>query len=227
MISTIYNLTSKPIYGRQQGTCRILGVQSNGVNFDDWVKPTFTNYEFLYPGDIISNQAMYFFDEKNHDFTGRTGKDKQQKCRSYSHFLHEGVWHIMTKADLQKMSSLILSGCEWVCVANSGQKHLVWLTQKNMWNFEGVQIEQDIELLSELIDTTNFMYTNGISKKMISGDDVNLKAIRDFGFDEWFELDQKLSKFRGSKIFDFAVFLTHRDESLLREKITYQKTLFE
>ena len=54
----IYALSSRPIYGNVSGVCRITGKESEGLIFNKWVKPTFTDHAYLLPGNIISNEAF-------------------------------------------------------------------------------------------------------------------------------------------------------------------------
>jgi hypothetical protein len=60
----IYSLSSqKPIIGNTKGICRITGKAAEGIPFSDWVKDTFTDHAYLYAGSIISNEAVFCFDE--------------------------------------------------------------------------------------------------------------------------------------------------------------------
>lgn len=61
----IYSLSNKPVYGNEKGTCRITGQQSTGIKFSKWIKDTFTDIGFLRPGNIISNEAAFCFEEQS------------------------------------------------------------------------------------------------------------------------------------------------------------------
>ena len=53
------------IYGTEKGICRITGNEGIGVNFEKWVRDTFNDHDRLFPGTIISNEAMFCFDESS------------------------------------------------------------------------------------------------------------------------------------------------------------------
>lgn len=53
------------------GNCRICGKNGIGQLFDDWVKPTFTDWDKLQPGEIICNDCLFWFDESSEVLTKR------------------------------------------------------------------------------------------------------------------------------------------------------------
>ena len=59
----LYKIVNPAPVGTKKGTCRITGERSTGVSFAVWVKDTFTNFDCLKPGEIISNEALFCFDE--------------------------------------------------------------------------------------------------------------------------------------------------------------------
>lgn len=60
--------------GDKIGICRITGMPSTGMPFQKWVKDTFTDHAYLYPGDIISNEAAFCFDEASETISHKVGK---------------------------------------------------------------------------------------------------------------------------------------------------------
>ncbi len=72
----LYGFSSDKIYGNEKGICRITGKESTGLKFDDWVKDTFTDYASLYPGTIISNEALFCFEESSELIAKKVNKDK-------------------------------------------------------------------------------------------------------------------------------------------------------
>jgi hypothetical protein len=61
-------------YGSDKGICRITGKESEGILFDKWVRDTFTDFGSLKPGAIISNEALFCFDESSEIIARKTGK---------------------------------------------------------------------------------------------------------------------------------------------------------
>lgn len=70
-------------YGAQKGICRITGKESIGISFNEWVKDTFTDHSSLFPGTIISNEALFCFDECSDIVMVQSGKEKPQRFRTY------------------------------------------------------------------------------------------------------------------------------------------------
>lgn len=57
-----------------QGQCRFCGQASEGVAFDKWVKPTFTDFDKLQGGEIVCNACLFFFEEDSEQLTQYAGK---------------------------------------------------------------------------------------------------------------------------------------------------------
>ena len=74
-------------YGDIKGICRITGNESSGLLCHEWVRDTFTDHASLQPGSIISNEALFCFDEASKIVKQKTGKDKLQRFRTYSHIV--------------------------------------------------------------------------------------------------------------------------------------------
>jgi CRISPR type IV-associated protein Csf3 len=90
----IYEIGAKSkVYGSEKGICRITGKESIGLPFDKWVRDTFNDHDFLYPGTIISNEALFCFDESSEIIQKKTGRDKPQRFRTYSHIIKNGEWY--------------------------------------------------------------------------------------------------------------------------------------
>lgn len=78
--------------------------------FEKWVKDTFTDHAYLRPGDIISNEAAFSFTEDSTLIQAKTGRDKPQRFRTYSHIVTDTEWLCLTKADKERIVGLLLSG---------------------------------------------------------------------------------------------------------------------
>lgn len=147
----IYKASGESVrYGNDSGICRITGISSVGIKFTDWVKKTFNDYDSLYSGDIISNEAAFCFDEASSIVQSKTGKDKLQRFRTYSHIVSNGVWHCLTKANKRDIFKLICDGAELVCLTDTGQKHILFKHKDGMWQLDDLFVKPDITLLKEL-----------------------------------------------------------------------------
>ena len=204
----LYKIAGKDVeYGIQSGICRVTGQISTGVNFDKWVKDTFTNFDFLHPGDIISNEALFCFDEKSKIIQEKTGKEKEQKFRSYSHFVHNAKWHILTKADKSKMYKLLLDDPEIAVISDSGQRHLFFKHRLGFWQFEDHFITPDKEGLQAITDIAGQLYHSGFSKEEIETGNYSQYKIKKAGMKLWIELERQLRPHRGTKLFSLSIWL--------------------
>ncbi len=116
------------------GTCRFCGEEvEGGVAFDQWVKPTFTDFDKLLPGDAVCPGCLFWFDEASTVLQTHFGKDVPQRIRNYSHFIVNGDWLPLSKADKSAMTALLLNPPfpELAAIASSGQKHIVFRAVRN------------------------------------------------------------------------------------------------
>lgn len=203
----IYNLSNRPIYGDVQGTCRITGEQAKGVLFEKWVRDTFTDLGFLHPGNIISNEAMFCFEEGSEYLQQLTGKDKPQRFRNYSHFVVNGKWHIKDKGQKEDMLTLMLSAPEICVIAESGQRHLLFKHKPGTWQLEDVTIQPDKERFA-FMQTRIHALSEGFSNDEISSGQYQQHRIIKFGFKPWNTLENDLKPHRGSALFDLALFFS-------------------
>ena len=158
------------IYGTEKGICRITGHESYGILFEKWVKPTFTDHSYLYPGNIISNEALFCFDEASEIIMNKVGKNKLQRFRSYSHIICDGKWYCLTKADKKLIYELISHDAEMVCLADSGQKHLLFKHRDGLWQLEESHLSPDISLFRLLHKDMCNLLEMGLSQtEILSG----------------------------------------------------------
>lgn len=204
----LYSISEKPVYGNVDGICKITGLESRGLNFEKWVKKTFTAFDTLKPGTIISNEALLSFEELSPYIQKLTGKDKPQNFRSYSHFIHNGKWHLLHKGQKQEMFDLLLQSPQIVCISDSGQKHLFYKNKPGMWQFEEAIIQPDISqfiFLHSLISAlAEALFTN---EEIFTGLYQGYKILG-YGASAWKEKEDILKKHRGSAIFDLALFFS-------------------
>lgn len=200
----VYSLSSKPIYDTVEGTCRITGKKSKGVEFKKWLKPTFTDLGSLLPGNIISNEALFCFDEASAEIQLKTGKEKLQRFRTYSHIVFNNTWFCVTKADKQQIFEMICLGAQLVCLTDTGQKHILFKHKPGMWQLDELYIYPDIEYLKMLHSTMQNLLEVGFTQSSIIAGTYNPNFIAKNGFDVWNENEKELKEHRGKPMFDFA-----------------------
>jgi len=205
----IYYCSSKPVYGQQRGVCVVTGKESTGIKFDDWVRNTFTDYALLKKGDIVSNEALFCFDEQSEEIAKKVGKDKPQRFRNYSHFVFENNWVALGKDKKEEMLDLLLSKSLDVCIiAESGQRHLFLRAVPGLWLFEDRLIQPDVFLFHEILKVVgklaDVLSVEEIRTGVYQSDKIK-KVDKEY-IDVFFDLLQQASEHRGSAMFDLAVF---------------------
>lgn len=102
-------------------------------------------------------------------------------------------------------------------LAMSGQKWLhfkgrVNYKQDNYWILlEEVIIQVNIAKLTELLGIIEQLYAT-FTKDEIRTGNYNVARIKTFGTDRWEELENKIEKERGSRLFDLAVMVAKKEE---------------
>lgn len=205
---TIYSLSQRPIYGEVEGICRITGRAGKGIPFERWVKETFTDHAYLKPGDIISNEALLCFDESSLEIQQKTGRDKPQRFRTYSHFVADGSWYCLTKADKQRMVAL-LPTASLVCITDTGQRHILFKHKDGMWQLDEMFVRPDIETFTFLHSSMMALLALGFSQEEIRSGNYSQVRIAKAGVDSWRELETKLRPYRGTQIFTFTSWLMY------------------
>jgi len=202
------------------GICRFCGAENIGVEFDEWVKDTFTDFDKLRIGNIVCDACLFFFNEKSDELAKIMCKDKPQRMRNYSHFIVAGNWIPLSKGNKDKMKDLLFGSPfpELAAIADSGQKHIVFRAERNRpgskcgWvQFE----EQSLFFIPEEfklhLDNIERLYA-GFSKDEICGGKYQSWRIMQFGVDRWIEVEKEIKIIRGSLIFHLALFLAQREE---------------
>ena len=204
----------------EQRTCRICGKDGIGQPFDDWVKPTFTDWDKLQPGEIICNDCLFWFDERSELLAQKVDKDKPQRMRNYSHFIVGGEWIPLSKGDKARMKELLLREPfpELAAIAESGQKHIVFRATRNPpgakagWvQFEEQSLFLEPEKLAVLLSEIEELYTTFSKAEIESGDYASYRILK-FGFDEWMALEAEIKSLRGGLLFALAIFLAQKGD---------------
>lgn len=208
----IYSLSSRPVYGSHEGICRITGKPGKGIPFKKFVKPTFTDHAYLYPGDIVSNEALFCFDEASAEVQAKVGKDKLQRFRTYSHMVYKGQWFCLTKADKKRIFDMICDGAELVCLTDTGQKHILFKHKTGMWQLDELYITPDVTLLQHLHSTMRELMGAGFTQTAIIHGEYNTAFIIKNGFQIWKRCEDILKHHRGTPMFDFASWMLFTDK---------------
>lgn len=210
----MYQFSNAKIYGEMPGVCRIIGKESTGIEFDKWVKDTFTDHAYLKPGTIISNEALFCFEEQSELLMRMTGRDKTQRFRTYSHIVVGTDWHLLSKAQKPEIYDLLINADPTVCViADSGQKHLLFKHRPGTWMFENETILRDKYKLRLIKETADALMAVKFSKDEIQSGHYQGWKILSCGLGFWQENENKIKRWRGSSIFDLAIWLAQRTES--------------
>lgn len=198
--------------GTAEGECRTCGQQGTGLSFQKWVRPTFTDHDLLYPGEIVCRACLFCMQEMTEWMRVRTGRDKPQRFRTYSHFVAGGVWHVLTKADKAAMRDLLMQDPEVALIAESGQKHVVLYARPGYWQFELHQIKPNPEELARLLAAVDELYSRGAGKAEILNGRYSPAAVYRVGASAWRSLEESIRPQRGSALFELAVFLSSKIE---------------
>jgi len=212
-----------PGQGSRAGACRICGLAGVGVPFLMWVRDTFTDWDKLQEGQIICHACQFCFSERSSLLASKVGKVKPQRMRNYSHFVVRGQWIPLGKGDKAKMTQILLNESpEVAVVAESGQKHIVFRAVPGTVQFEEQQI-LDVSHLLELLVPIETLYSAGFRKqtykhggRIIPGEiDTGCyeqhKILRT-GVDLWRDNELLIRPYRGSALFDLAIFLAQKGE---------------
>ncbi len=204
----VYDIGSEGIiYGEHPGICRITGQESVGLPFNKWVKDTFTDHAFLKPGNIISNQALFCFDEKSTIIQKLKNRDKPQRFRTYSHIIHDGKWHICTKADKRLIYNLIITGASLVCLTDSGQKHVFFKHRPGMWQLDDSYIMPDIDVFTWLHKQMCSLLDKGFSQtEVITGHYLQYRILQ-ATVPAWKQIEDNIKPHRGTSLFNLAAWL--------------------
>ena len=205
----LYAAAGRPVYPTPQtGTCRICAERAVGAGFDAWVRDTFTNYDLLHPGDIICAPCQFYFDQQQPELTQRTGKDKLQRMQNYSHFVVDGEWIPLSKADKTRMADL-LPRAQLAVIADSGQKHLIFRARPGWWQFEEKSMQPDVARLQTILAGTTRLY-RVFSKTEIETGRYGQRRMLDYGLTALLADEAALAPARGTPYFDLALFLTQK-----------------
>jgi len=183
-----------------KGSCRICGKQKNGQSFDKWTKPTFTDHD----------KCLFWFDERSEQLARLVGKKKPQRMRNYSHFIVDGVWIPISKADKPRMRELLQHQPEKAIIAISGQKHIAFRAQPGWWQIEEQTVQPFPKLLEQLLQWVEALYTT-FNKSEIENGQYGQHRILKFGLVKWQEIEKQIAPWRNTVQLELALFLAQKE----------------
>ena len=196
------------------GRCSVCGcATSQGVQlslpetFMDWDKLVFPE------GGIICPACKFGMAERSEELAKRVGKDRPQCMRNYSHFVVDGVWYPLSKAQKRRQYEMLLRRPAVAIIAISGQKHLILRAQLDRWQIEENSIAPDLQGLEKLYGWMMTLYLGKFSKSEIETGQYLPYRVARFGIESWRNTELELRDWRGSAIFDLALFLCQKEES--------------
>jgi len=194
------------------GVCRSCGAETVGCDFAGWVRPTFTDHDKLLPGTVICQACQFCFTDQNKLLGWKLGKSIPQRARNYSHFVINGAWLPMTKADKRRMLSALTSEAPEVAViADSGQKHIIFRARPGWWQFEEQALSPDPFNLGRLTRAIECLLGAGFSKAECESGQYAAFRIIKCGMDTWRYLEDAIGQDRGSALFSLALFLAQKE----------------
>jgi hypothetical protein len=200
-----------PMPGNTRGRCRACGQAAKGMPFREWVKNTFTDWDKLYPGEIVCHACLFCFDDQSVALMKRVGRDKPQRMRNYSHFVVGGEWHPLSKAEKSRMRELLLADPTVAVIALSGQKHIIFRARPGWWQIEEQSVRPFPALLARLLEAVEALYRAGATKAEIESGYYSQRSLLAIGLDRWRELESQIKPFRGGLALPLAVFLAQKD----------------
>jgi len=212
----IYAAAGAPVYpGMMAGICRLCGANAIGAPWQSWVKDTFTGHDQLWPGALVCHACLFCADDHNAVLTARTGRDKPQRMRNYSHIITPaGRWLPLMKHQKRALISALLDADDPPLVAVvslAGQKHLVMRARVGWWQVEESSMRPDPVRIGSLLPPIEALYDAGATKGMIASGDYSLAFLRT-GLDIWRNAEPMLRSARGSAAFALAVWLSQKAE---------------
>lgn len=203
---------SPPQPGDTPGSCRLCSLDGVGLPASAWLKDTFTDHDKLWPGEIVCHACLFACEEQSVLLQERVGKDKPQRMRNYSHFVIGGRWQPLSKGDKRGMLDILLREPDFACIAESGQKHILFRTRPGWWQFEEQPLMPCPEQLAEILSVASQLYEAGASKADIESGRYSQFALSKVGVALFKECEPQLRQWRGGLPFKFALFLLQKKE---------------
>lgn len=213
----IYQAAGAPPYPQDaRGACRLCGVADvRGVPYASWVKDTFADHDALHPGAIACVACLFCADDHQPQLTTRTGRDKPQRMRNYSHVVtRAGAWFPLGKQHKRELWALLQDAPLVVVIAVSGQKHLCFRARVGWWQLEQQAVAPDLAALTEAHAMATALYHAGHTKAEIRNGQYQQRRVLAHGLASWRALEQNYRPYRGGWLGDLAVYLAQGPEGM-------------
>lgn len=209
----IYETAGLPeVEGNRVGDCKTCGAAHiEGILFADWVKDSFTNHDYLKSGSIVCRACLFCFSENHPLLMEKTGRPNVQKFRTYSHFVVNDEWFVLTKGEKAKMRELLQMNPAVAVIADSGQKHLAFRAKRGRWQFEEISLLPEPVLVEDLLRQIEPLLAI-FSKKEIEFGNYSAHRIYKYGLEDWRIRENSIRQWRGSPYFNLVIFLAQKGE---------------
>jgi hypothetical protein len=218
----IYKAAGYALDNPADGKCYLCGgIAYASTPIKAVIKPTFNDFNAA-QGDMsagVCSACAWTMTQPNPDVQAKTGKDKPQKFRTYSHLVKDGVWGVYSKGQKADMLAALLDGImpEVCIVSESGQKHLAFKAQANPagqsvgWvQFEEQRFELDLAEFIPLQARIQALYDAGFTKEGIETGNYRFYPDSDM---QVFRLHEAaIRNQRGSLTFALALYLTTKPQ---------------
>ena len=204
-----------PQPGHAAGGCCLCGAHGTGVPFPQWVKAGFMNYDLLQPGTIACQACQFCALDDCAPLTQRTGKEKAQRMRNYSHVVDAADrWHPLSKGQKRALQQHLLAipAPAVAVIATSGQKHLLFRARLGWWQVEEQMVPPFPGRLRILLALLEPLYAGGFSKREIETAGYGAPRIMAYGLPRFLAAEQALKPHRGSYALALALFLAQKPE---------------
>ena len=194
-----------------------------GVPRKDAIKKTFTNLDLLKKPNakFVCIPCAFAINEAcPPELMGRVDKDKPQKIRCYSHAVVNGLWKSFSKAQRVEMREIVCnppSGTWFLCLSESGQKHLIFRTPVNnsqdnyLLQFEEYPVLVTRKQVASDLGIADRVYSaQGLDK--VKGD-IKESLFSPWSTDQFLEEYKYLKKYEHSPYLRMLIFLAEKKEN--------------
>lgn len=204
-----------PVATDTAGQCRLCGHDGPGVQWGRWVRETFADIDRAGPGSVICAACWFCWDDHSAILQQRTGRDKPQRMRNYSHLVtSHGAWLPLGKDQKRTIAHVLTSTPLAVAaISTAGQKHVLFRARAGWWQFEELAVRPDPAQLARLLDPVTALYGMGATKGMLRTGEYGTTWLRRVDLAVWWHHEQAIRRDRGSPLFELAVWLTQREDS--------------
>lgn len=199
------------------GHCSICGdCLVEGIPIKTAIKDSFNDHDKLLrpDGQGFCCACAFSFQEQ----LVINGRDRQ-KFRTYTHLVDK-IWTPCTKGQKPFIKEFLLashSGPWLACIADSGQKHLLFKCPVNIGDgdfrilFEERMIQTNRVDLASTLAPVDALIKMGASKAMIETGSYYQAFLKKVDLDEWAQAEEQIQPLRGRPVFVLALFLAQKE----------------